>query len=297
MSTIVLPTDDPGEVVDAKRLKLFAAVGGVVFFILLVFIIALWPTKKPKPAGTPLASAPSARPSIQGDVPESNDPLGFVAPAKPLAVVQRTPSPDGPTPRPDTSPSAAPVEAATAWTRGDKVQVFSKHGLNAPVVATLNAGTRLLWAEDYQNWTRIKLYGGREGWVEKKNLVYEEPSFAEKPTPEEGRQTLTDFYEEVKSHNYAAAYARLSDEWKAELSFTDFQKGFKQVRSLDVQMGETEVMSPLTIRQHVIIEADEEARPRRFSGTYELQYHPIEWRLTSGILEEGGPSNSSVPGL
>lgn len=302
MSTIALPTDDSEEVEDTKRLKLFAGVGAVVFFVLVLFIWAAWPSltggkKQPGASRTPLASAkPGDGPTLPGGVPESNDPLGFVAAAKPLAVVQRTPGPDETPDEPGASPRPG-AELPQAWTRVENVNLYAKHGLNAPVVRTMKAGTRLLKGPDYQNWTQVKLYGGVEGWVEKKNLVYIEPEFAEKATPEEGRQVLQDFYAEVARKEYAKAYARLSDEWKAELSFTDFQKGFKQVRSLDLQLGETEVMSPVTIRQHVVIDADEEARARRFMGTYELQYRPLEWRLTSGILEEGGPSGSSAPGL
>lgn len=298
MNTIVLPTEEGEQDDDARRLKLLAGVGAAVLFVLVLFIWAAWPslTSKPQPAGTPLASA-TRQP--QGGVPETNDPLGFVAPAKPLAVVQRNPGTAQDTsPAPETSATPSQkVELPQAWTRVDKVTIYARHGLNAKPVKTLKAGTRLLKAEDYQNWTKVKMYGGAEGWVEKKYLVYVEPEWSEKPTPEEGRQVLSDFYAEVARKDYAAAYARLSDEWKAELTYTDFVKGFKQVRSLDLQLGETEVMSPLTIRQHVVIDADEESRTKRFSGTYELQYHPIEWRLTSGILEEGGPSGSSAPGL
>lgn len=294
MSTIVLPTDDGGEVEDARRLKLFAAVGGVAFLILLVFIWALWPAgkKRPRPGSTPLASATNQAP---GETPQSNDPLGFVAAAKPLAVVQRTPGPQED--KPESSPSAAPHQEPRAWAREDNVTVYSRHGLNQPVIATVKAGTRMLYVEDYQNWAHVRLVGKRDGWVERKNLLFSEPDFAEKATPEEGRQTLSDFYAEVGRKDYAAAYARLSDEWKAELPYTEFVNGFKKVRSLDMQLGETEVMSGVTIRQHVLIDADEESRARVFKGTYTLEYHPLEWKLTSGILQETGPSNSSVPGL
>jgi hypothetical protein len=299
MPTVVLPSEEGEQDDDARRLKLFAGIGAAVFFVLVLFIWAAWPsfTSKPQPAGTPLASA--TKKPAQGGQPENNDPLGFVAPAKPLAIVQHTPgsaAPEG-TPQPQASASPSRPELPQAWTRVENVTIYAKHGLNARAVKTLKAGTRLLKGEDYQNWTKVKMYGGTEGWVEKKYLVYMEPEWSEKPSPEEGRQALSDFYAEVAKKDYTAAYNRLSDEWKAELTYTDFVKGFKQVRSLDLQLGETEVMSPLTIRQHVIIDADEESRAKRFSGTYELQYHPIEWRLTSGILEEGGPSGSSAPGL
>ncbi|MCE7872798.1 SH3 domain-containing protein [bacterium CPR1] len=297
MTTIMIPTEDQGEVVDARRIKLLAGVGGALFLVMVIFFWALWPSQnKPRPQGTPMASATGVSPGIQ---PENQDPLEFVAAAKP-PLVQRSPRPetDGPEhPSDSGTPTTEPTEDPTAWSKADNVTVYSKHGLNQPVVRTLAQGERVLWVKDYQNWSQVRLLGKGEGWVESKNLVFTQPSFARNQTPEEARQVLADFYAEVGRKEYAVAYERLSADWQAELPFKDFVKGFSQVRSLDVQLGETEVTSGVSVRQHVVIDADEEARPRRFRGTYTLEYHPIEWKLTSGILEEGGPPTSSAPGL
>ncbi|MEW6278637.1 MAG: SH3 domain-containing protein [Candidatus Eremiobacterota bacterium] len=294
MSTLLLPTEE-GEVVDAPRVKPWIIVAGVLA-VLLLLLLVITPSKK-KPS-EPAMATPAAAGTPPPVAPVATDPLDFAVPAKP-PLIQRAPQaaptgqPGGPGPGPST-----PAEDFTQWSEKDGLPVYSQHGLNRPVINRLKKGERVLWIEDYQNWSHVTMLDHRDGWVISAELTNTRPEYALDPNPGEAAETLTGFYRDINQKNFARAYDRLIPDWKAELNYQDFEKGYEKVREITCKVEKTEVISPIEVRCDVVLDCDEDPRPRQFKGTYTLEYRPIFWHLSTGILEEqeGGPA-PMMPGL
>ena len=112
---------------------------------------------------------------------ESAPPARSEAPPAPAPVAQAAPAPSPPAPGPAATPAApaappgppgaqvpaaqAPPAPKTALIRTAQANFRAAPGTSARIVAVLRKGTRVEVLEERNQWYRVKLADGREGWI------------------------------------------------------------------------------------------------------------------------------------
>ncbi len=133
----------------------------LVLLVALVFVSACAPeTKQPAQAGSSTGQAPTGPPS-------STPPASAQAttpPAPTAAPPTATPSQPAPSaPRPEAAPSAdTPQHVAVSVGRAN---VRAKPDTKARILQVLSKGTRLTVVGKGNQWYRVRLANGTEGWI------------------------------------------------------------------------------------------------------------------------------------
>ena len=118
------------------------------------------------------------------------------------------------------------------WVTEPDAKAYTQPGFNMPVARKLEQWEELLIVEasGTENWDRVQDLKGQQFWVQKKILTIIRPQNLSQPSIAEKK--VMDFYTLVAHRQHSDAYVHLSPEWKRELSFDDFVKGYSRTDSL-----------------------------------------------------------------
>jgi len=137
-------------------------IGGLALVAPFVLVVAC--AEKSRPPET--APAPPPVVTVQPSPPARPAPRPTEAPPPPVVAV---PSPAGPGPSPATPPARPSAEqpGATAilFVSVQRANFRQAPDLKARILAVVTKGTRLTVLEKSEQWYRVRLDDGKEGWV------------------------------------------------------------------------------------------------------------------------------------
>ncbi|MCI0548771.1 MAG: SH3 domain-containing protein [Candidatus Rokubacteria bacterium] len=124
---------------------------------LSLFLAAGCGTTKPEEQAAP-PPAPAEAPPVPAAAPPSPPPPAVPAPSPP--VIPDAPRPAAPAPPPPPAPARRVVQIKT-----DQANLRESPGTRGKVIRVLRKGTKLTVLEAREQWFRVRLDDGREGWV------------------------------------------------------------------------------------------------------------------------------------
>jgi hypothetical protein len=189
--------------------------------------------------------------------------------------------------RPDSQPVAQkePVRMPTVWVTEVGAKAYSEPGFNMPVLRELEQWEELLIVEtSKENWDRVQDLQGQQFWVQKKIVTIIRPQNLSQPSVAEKK--VMDFYTQVAHREHSDAYVHLSPEWKRELSFDRFVKGYSHVDSLRSEIVNVLELGADRFQVDVAMEAIEEGASVDYLGIYTVEKVDGRWYLTTGSLNK-----------
>lgn len=172
------------------------------------------------------------------------------------------------------------------WVTEPDAQAYTQPGFNMPVARKLEQWEELLIVEasGTENWDRVQDLKGQQFWVQKKILTIIRPQNLSQPSIAEKK--VMDFYTLVAHRQHSDAYVHLSPEWKRELSFDDFVKGYSRTDSLRSEIVNVFELGEDRYQVDVAMEAIEEGESVDYLGIYTVEKVDGKWYLTSGSLNK-----------
>ena len=178
-----------------------------------------------------------------------------------------------------------PPQMVTVWVTEEGAKAYSEPGFNMPVLRDLKQWEELLIVESIkENWDRVQDLEGKQFWVQKKIVSSIRPKNLSQPSVAEKK--VMDFYTHVAHSEHSDAYVHLSPEWKRELSFDNFVKGYSHVDSLRSEIVNVLELGADRYQVDVAMEAIEEGSPIDYLGIYTVEKVDGKWYLTSGSLNK-----------
>lgn len=176
----------------------------------------------------------------------------------------------------------------TVWVTEEDAQAYSQPGFNMPVARELEQWEelRILDSNKEKNWDRVQDLQGQQFWVQKKIVTTIRPQNLSQPSIAEKK--VMDFYTQVAHQEHSDAYVHLSPEWKRELSFDRFVKGYSRTDSLRSEIVNVLEIGEDRFQVDVAMEAIEEGQPVDYLGIYTVEKVDGKWYLTSGSLNRQG---------
>lgn len=176
-----------------------------------------------------------------------------------------------------------PPRMLTVWVTETDGKAYSQPGFNMPQVRDLKQWEELLIVEtSKENWDRVQDLQGNQFWVQKKIVTTIRPQNLNQPSVAEKK--VMDFYTQVAHGEHSDAYVHLSPEWKRELSFDRFVKGYSHVDSLRSEIVNVLELGRDRFQVDVSMEAVEQGNPIFYLGIYTVERVDDRWYLTSGSL-------------
>lgn len=178
-----------------------------------------------------------------------------------------------------------PPRLPVVWVTETDAKAYSQPGFNMPVVRPLKQWEELLIVESSkENWDRVQDIQGQQFWVQKKITTVIRPQNLSQPSIAEKK--VMDFYTEVAHREHSDAYVHLSPEWKKELSFDEFVKGYARTDSLRSEIVNVVELGQDRYQVDVSMEALEEGDTVNYLGIYTVEKVDGKWYLTSGSLNK-----------
>jgi hypothetical protein len=169
------------------------------------------------------------------------------------------------------------------WVTETDAKAYSQAGFNMPVVRPLEQWEELQILESNEgNWDRVQDLSGQQFWVQKKVVTVIRPQNLSQPSVAEKK--VMDFYTQVAHREHSDAYVHLSPEWKRELSFDRFVKGYNRTDSLRSEIVNVLPLGEDRFQVDVAMEAVEEGETVDYLGIYTVEKVDGKWYLTSGSL-------------
>ncbi len=196
-----------------------------------------------------------------------------------LPVPEVRPDPERPvTPAPERS------QFPVVWVSEEGAFAYEQPGFNMPKVRPLEKWEELQIVEaTSEAWDRVRDLEGKEFWVQKKLVTIIRPQNLTQPSVAEER--VMEFYTQVADGAHSDAYSLLSPDWKKELSFNDFVKGYARTDSLRTEIVKVYELAEDRYQVDVSQEAVEEGEPINYLGIYTVDKVNGKWFLTTGSLK------------
>ena len=191
---------------------------------------------------------------------------------------------------PQAPPSMPPVakepqRMPVVWVTETDAKAYAQPGFNMPVVRNLEQWEELLIVEtSRENWDRVQDLKGQQFWVQKKIVTVIRPQNLSQPSVAEKK--VMDFYTQVAHREHSDAYVHLSPEWKRELSFDAFVKGYSHTDSLRSEIVNVFALGEERYQVDVAQEAIEDGGSVDYLGIYTVEKVNGKWYLTSGSLNK-----------
>lgn len=171
------------------------------------------------------------------------------------------------------------------WVTESNAKAYREPGFNMPIVRDLEQWEELLIVEtSKENWDRVQDLKGQQFWVQKKIVTIIRPQNLSQPSVAEKK--VMDFYTQVAHREHSDAYVHLSPEWKRELSFDKFVKGYSRTDSLRSEIVNVFELGEDRYQVDVAMEAIEEGESVDYLGIYTVEKVEGKWYLTSGSLNK-----------
>ena len=186
--------------------------------------------------------------------------------------------------RPTTPPPSEKTQHPVVWVSEEDAFGYEQPGFNMPKVRPLEKWEELQIVEaTSEAWDRVRDLGGKEFWVQKKLVTIIRPQNLTQPSVAEER--VMEFYTQVADGAHSDAYSLLSPDWKKELSFNDFVKGYARTDSLRTEIVNVYELGEDRYQVDVSQEAVEEGEPINYLGIYTVEKVNSKWFLTTGSLK------------
>lgn len=212
------------------------------------------------------------------DLPVSQPP-----PVEPPPLSIDVPPTNPPDSKAPTTAQQAPSNP-TVWVTDEGAWAYEQPGFNMKKVRELKKWEELKIVEaTKENWDRVRDLEGQEFWIQKKLVTIILPQNLSQPSVAEKK--VMDFYTSVAHGEHSNAYAHLSPEWKRELSFDAFVKGYSRTDSLRSEIVNVYDLGDKRYQVDVSMEAIEEGESVDYLGIYTVGRVEGQWFLTSGALK------------
>jgi hypothetical protein len=97
------------------------------------------------------------------------------------------------------------------------------------------------------------------------------------------RQLVEDFYAAIDSADYKKAYGCLSNEWRKELSYDAFARGYRDTKKARCDVKDVRSLPGGRYQVDVALEVvDSKGKPQRLQGSYVAVLGSAGWRLDEG---------------
>jgi hypothetical protein len=148
----------------------------------------------------------------------------------------------------------------------------------------LAPGQEVSWIREDNKWDQIRLSDGTELWVQSKeiSLARLSPSGAKKPSGAE--LAVQAFYQAVARHDYSEAYKYLAPEWKAELDFDHFVKGYDRAENLRSEIVRAVPLAADRYQVDIKVLSEEFGEKKTYIGFYTVEKKGEAWQMSSGEL-------------
>lgn len=197
----------------------------------------------------------------------------------------------------DSDPVDRPAEKApqmpVVWVTEVGAKAYTQPGFNMPIARELEQWEELLILEtNKENWDRVQDLKGQQFWVQSKIVTIIRPQNLSQPSVAEKK--VMDFYTQVAHKEHSDAYVHLSPEWKRELSFDKFVKGYDHVDSLRSEIVNVLELGEDRFQVDVAMQAIEEGATIDYLGIYTVEKVEDKWYLTSGSLNKQAGQGGDV---
>lgn len=227
------------------------------------------------PAPMPSGGGDGFSPAPGGDQPGVVTAGGTTEPA---FDVPRDPVGDPPKPR---ETPRRPV----VWVTETDAKAYKEPGFNMPIERDLQQWEELaIVASSNENWDHVQDLEGRQFWVQKKIVSSIRPQNLSQPSVAE--KQVMQFYTQVSHREHSDAYVHLSPEWKKELSFDEFVKGYSRTDSLRSEIVSILELGEDRYQVDVAMEAIENGDSVDYLGIYTVGKVDGKWYITSGSLNK-----------
>jgi hypothetical protein len=255
-----------------------AIIFGAVISGLLIFALGVVLTL---PKMTPTAPASSTPRSIAGAKPSVQD-------------SRKTPTPDN-TPNLPTRPAELPPGQNWGWVVHEGTKVHETAGLNSAVAATLRYGKRVRLLEQEEGWQKVLLSKRKIGYVQSQFVGQQRPIDAPADDPSEATQTLKQFFQEISSHHLTAAYDLLSFEFKRDLRYATFEKGYADTEQAVLKIIKVQTISPEKFGIEAELTMIQERGNHGYRATYDLILEQGEWKISQADIREVDINSLAAP--
>ena len=100
------------------------------------------------------------------------------------------------------------------------------------------------------------------------------------------RQAVTDFYTALDNRSFSIAYNALSPSWQRELSFEEFERGYRNTQSIRCDIRDARKINDKKIELDVDLEVMEGGKRYNYQGVYQAIKTNTGWKLDSGKITQ-----------
>jgi hypothetical protein len=237
-------------------------------------------------SGSKLAPASTRQPEA---LPTGLQDPDFSAPHKPdIASARKTPTPPpGGVDLPDL-PESQPG-SSTFWVYREGAPLYAEQGLNAPELQKLAFATQVQLLREEEQWAQVQVLGGSIGWLQRNVLADRPPPGARSDQPSQAIKALEAYVAALNRRDYMAAYDALSYDFKRELSYSSFSRGYSVLDQAYLRVVRVQTISPGSVLFYVEMLCEERPRHQAYKGEYVMVLEQSHWRIAQATLNPVDP--------
>jgi hypothetical protein len=211
----------------------------------------------------------------------------FTAPHKPgVEESRKTPVSENLPDLPEGSPSASPAGGLSFWVYQDNSPLYAGMGLNQAVVQKLPCATPLTLLREQDDWVEVQVLGGSSGWMKRSQVGDHPPPGATGPRPGDALVSLQAYFQQLNRHDYARAYDHLSFDFKRDLPYRTFARGYQGLDQVFLRVIRVQTLSPEAQIFYVEMLCEERPKARAYQGEYTMVLEQNHWFIAQASLKE-----------
>lgn len=211
----------------------------------------------------------------------------FTAPHKPdVEESRKTPTPDALPELPQDSPGSAPSGGLAFWVYQDNSPLYSGMGLNQAVVQRLPCATPLTLLKEHDDWVEVQVVGGSSGWMKRSQVGDHPPPGASGPRPGDALLSLQGFFQQLNRRDYARAYDHLSFDFKRDLPYRTFSRGYSGLDQVFMRVIRVQTLSAESQIFYVEMLCEERPKAKAYQGEYTMVLEQNHWFIAQAALKE-----------
>lgn len=243
-------------------------------------------------------SSPRKRKPVAA-ITASETPGQFTAARKPtVAESRKTPTPgpalpdlpEPPGPGPAPGP-AGPSGGTSYWVFQDNASLYSAKGLNQAVVDHLACATPLTLLREDDDWVEVQVLGGNSGWMKRSQVDDHPPPGAPGPRPGDALLSLQAFFQFLNQRNYARAYDHLSFDFKRDLPYVRFSRGYSTLDQVFMRVVRVQTISPQSQLFYLEMLCEERPKAKTYQGEYTMVLEQNHWYIAQATMKEVNPKS------
>ena len=177
----------------------------------------------------------------------------------------------------------SPSPPKVAWVREKGAPGRPQPGLDVTPTRNLVAGEEVSWIREDNQWDLIRVSDGTELWVQNKEISLVRQN-APTAKPSGAELVVQSFYQAVARHDYSEAYKYLSPEWKADLDFDHFVRGYDRAEHVRSEIARVVPLGGDRYQVDIKVLAEEFGTKVTYLGFYTVEKRGDAWQMASGEL-------------